>query len=54
MPVGLKAGALKVEVDPRKPSKTKVLRQNLHGDRISAESYNGTLNEIFAEVAHQG
>ncbi len=54
MPVGLKAGALKVEVDPHKPSKTKVLRQNLHGDRVSVESYTGTLNEIFTEVAHQG
>ncbi len=53
MPVGLKAGALKVETNESNSSDMRVLRANIHSDRVQVDSYNGTLNEIFAEVARQ-
>ena len=53
MPVGLKSGALKVQAKSPNTSNMKVLRANIHSDRVQIESYEGTINEIFAEVDNQ-
>jgi hypothetical protein len=53
MPVGLKSGALKVQADSPNTSTMKVLRANIHSDRVQIESYEGTINEIFTEVEKQ-
>jgi len=53
MPVGLKSGALKVQLKSPNTSTMKVLRANIHSDKVQVESYEGTINEIFAEVEHQ-
>jgi hypothetical protein len=53
MPVGLKAGAMKVQSESNS-SQMKVLRANIHSDHVHAESYTGVINEIFAEVERQG
>lgn len=53
MPIGLKAGAIKVEAGGLNSSKTKVLRANIHSEHVQVDSYDAIINEIFAEVERQ-
>ncbi|MFT7516835.1 MAG: hypothetical protein ACI84O_000620 [Myxococcota bacterium] len=54
MPVGLKAGAIKIESGNANSFDVISLRSSIHSDEVKVDSYESILNEIFAEVERQG